>query len=247
MTGAALALQSCTGIMSGLYDEPSGEPVKTSAGQLYIDASDWGKWHYIDLSEILSASNSEEDFNPSDAWKTFDIPMEEVQEATGCGIHTYWYDVFGVGISNNEPRNHYHTALQPEPERWTFAVHRNNARTNGCAVAETKFSSFDEIPTDKSFLSALNFACDTWNEKDVWCIQDQMLLGLIGNQRIKINETLSSWLSIDIPPIPPAFTHNNNVFIMRLPDGSHAALQLENYQSVTGTKCCLTINYRYPL
>lgn len=74
-----------------------------------------------------------------------------------------------------------------------------------------------------------------------------MLLGLIGNQGIDINSTLSSWLTIDIPPMPPAFTLDSRVYILRLDDGSLAALQLENYQSNTGTKCCLTIKYRYPL
>lgn len=34
---------------------------------------------------------------------------------------------------------------------------------------------------------------------------------------------------------------------MRTPDGEYAALQLENYQNALGTKCHLTINYRYPL
>lgn len=34
---------------------------------------------------------------------------------------------------------------------------------------------------------------------------------------------------------------------LTLADGSMAAVQLQDYQSPTGTKCCLTINYRYPL
>ena len=49
-----------------------------------------------------------------------------------------------------------------------------------------------------------------------------------------------------IPPMPPAFSLNNHVFILRLKDGTYAALQLENYQSSTGKKCWLTINYKYP-
>lgn len=74
-----------------------------------------------------------------------------------------------------------------------------------------------------------------------------MLLGIIGNQGTYINPVLSSWLLVDIPPMPPAFTLCSNVFIIRLPDDTFGALQLENYQSTEGTKCCLTINYRYPL
>lgn len=72
-----------------------------------------------------------------------------------------------------------------------------------------------------------------------------MLNGLIGNQGIEINPVLSSWLTVSIPPIPPVFTLNNHVFIVRFSDGTHAALQLENYLSATGTKCCLAINIRF--
>ena len=46
--------------------------------------------------------------------------------------------------------------------------------------------------------------------------------------------------------MPPQFVHNNHVFILRLNDGTYAALQLEDYLSPTGTKCYLTINYKYP-
>ncbi|MDE5550640.1 MAG: HmuY family protein, partial [Bacteroidaceae bacterium] len=51
---------------------------------------------------------------------------------------------------------------------------------------------------------------------------------------------------MDIPPMPPTFKLNNHVFIVRFADDTYAAIQLENYQSPTGTKCCLTINYKYP-
>lgn len=139
------------------------------------------------------------------------------------------------------------TEMQSEPETWTFAVHRNNVRTNGCGVAVTNFDSLDQIPEDKSFLSGLDFTADVWNENEVWCIQDNMLLGFIGNQGITINPTLSSWLTVSLPPIPPAFTISRKVMIMCLPDKTYAALQLANYQSTAGVKCCLTINYRYPL
>lgn len=245
--GAALSLQGCEGIMSGVYDEPQ-EKRETVAGQLYIDASSWNEWHYIDLKKIASAVVSDPDFNPSSTWQTFQIPT--IEEDTGddvhCGIYTYWYDVFGEGIGSNEFRNYYPTRKQPEPEEWTFAVHRNNVRTNGCAVIQTDETDIDNVSLTNS-IKAADFVPDSWNEKDVWVIQDKMLQGLIGNQGIMVNDVLSSWLKIEIPPVPPAFTLNSKVFVMRLPDDTYAALQLENYQNQTGTKCCLTINYRYPL
>ena len=38
----------------------------------------------------------------------------------------------------------------------------------------------------------------------------------------------------------------NDVSIFRLKNGKYAALQLVNYMNARGTKCWLTINYKYP-
>lgn len=244
--GAAVALlPSCNGIMSGIYDEPPVEIVETVSGQLYIDASDWQKWHYIDFKALTDLS---EDANPSSLWQTLPIPTKSADVSDGkTGIYTYWYDVFGSGLSNHEFREFRPTGPQRQPEFWTIAVHRNNVRTNGCEVAATEFSSMDQLPDNREYYENLTFTSDEWNETDVWIIQDRMLSGLIGNQGIEINSVLSSWLTVALPPIPPQFTLDNRVFIMRTPDGEYAALQLENYQNALGTKCHLTINYRYPL
>lgn len=244
-------LPSCSGIFDGIYDEAPKEQPATRSGQLYIDASDWHTWHYIDLTEVNDSVSADATFNPSSLWSHYDIPLTESEAvrpgANGSGIYTYWYDVFGSGISKREHRNHYPTVPQPEPEEWTLAVHRNNVRTNSGAVARTDYRSFAELPSGTDWTYSLDFVADEWNETDVWAIQDRMLLGLIGNQGIEINNVLSSWLSVEMPPMPPAFTHNDNIYILRLADGTMAAIQLADYQSATGTKCCLTINYVYPL
>lgn len=230
-----IIMSGCTGIFDSVYDE-SPEAPATRAGQLYVDASDWGKWYSINLLDAESE------------WECRDIPTKESTETVeGSGIYTYWYDVFRAGISVNEFRSYTPAALQSEPKEWTIAVHRNNVRTNGCRVAATLYQSMDEIPSDKSFIHNLSFVADEWTENEVWCEQSKMLLGLIGCQGIAINRVLSTWLTIEIPPMPPAFSLNSDVFILELPDKTYAALQLENYQNPTGVKCCLSINYRYPL
>lgn len=255
LAAAAVALTSltgCNGLFAGVYDEPEPEPGKnTVAGQLYIDASDWGWWYYLDLPALADSVGADSLYNPSTAWVAEAIPMQEEQQPVvqdyRWGIYTYWYDVFGDGLSKNEFRSFMPTAPQPEPERWTVAVHRNNVRTNGCAVAATDWAGFDELPQDVTELASLKFEEDSWNETDVWCIQERMLLGLIGNQGIAVSNTLSQWLTVQLPPIPPALTIDPRVFIIKLPDQSYGALQLADYIGPDGTKCCLTINYRYPL
>lgn len=246
---AALSLSGCDGIFSGIYDAPADAPVETVAGNLYIDASDWTEWHYLDLPKIAAAVTADPNFNTSSAWVTLPIPVETTETETeqGCGIYTYWYDVFGAGIGVNEFRSFYPTATQQTPDNWTIAIHRNNVRTNGCAVAATGLRSFDELPQFPGWYDGLDFVTDEWNENDVWVLQDRMLLGQIGCQGIPVNEVLSSWLTIDIPPVPPSFTLDSQVYLLRLPDNTMAALQLVNYQSSAGVKCCLSINYRYPI
>ena len=102
------------------------------------------------------------------------------------------------------------------------------------------------MPKNSDPFHNMTFTEDEWSENEVWDSQDQMLMCLVPSQGIRVNKVLSSWLTTKIPPMPPAFTHDNHVFVLRLKDGTYAALQLENYLSATGTKCWLTINYKYP-
>lgn len=244
----SLLLQGCTGILDCVYDLPENPEMTPVKGQLYVDASDWGQWYYIDLKAVAAAVEADPEFNTGSAWIASSIPTEPATGSGGRdGIYTYWYDVFGAGISVNEFRSFQPTTSQPEPENWTFAVHRNNVRTHGCSVAATSYTDIDAVPAASVIAPTLDFKPDRWSENEVWCIQSRMLLGLIGNQGIEINPVLSSWLKIEIPPMPPAFEMRDKVFILKMPDATYAALQLVNYQSPTGVKCCLTIKYRYPL
>lgn len=156
--GLLAMLTACNGILDDIYDEPA----TPAAGDIYIDASDWTQWHYIDLHALKEAA-----------------------------------DISKVG--------------------------------------------------SHSVFSTIDFVCDTWNQTDVWTVQDRMLQGLVGNQRIKINTELGKWLRLDIPPMPPAFTHNSNVFVVRLADGTYAAIRLKNSIGTTNRKCQLTIEYKYPI
>ena len=191
---------------------------RTSAGishhrcrTLYIDASDWGEWHYIDFELLDAMSKNDSGFNTSSLWESYSIPTPgesgdiSSPEPEQSGIYTYWYDVFGEGVKNHEYRGFMPTGKQIEPEKWTIAVHRNNVRTNGCGVYKTTYTSIDSCPTELEWLEKLEYQEDEWNETDVWAVQDKMLLGIIGCQGIYVNNTLSGWLSMEIPPMPPTF------------------------------------------
>ncbi len=257
MLGALMMLSACSGLFEGIYDEAANDPDSSTevhtdsthtviSGSIYIDASSWTDWYYIDfraMADSAAAGNTTvQTFEP------YPIPTTQATAADGkTGIYTYWYDVFGKGISVNEYRSYMGTDPQPEPDEWSFAVHRNNVRTNEGAAYETTLTDISLLDMDHEALGKLPFTADEWSENIVWTVQDQMLNCLIGSQGININYVLSSWLHVDLPPIPPAFTHNNHVFILKMKDGCYAAVQLENYQNQIGKKCCLTIKYKYPL
>ena len=245
-----MMLTACNGILGGLYDEDNGgntyDSDTTSVhGTLYVDASSWTDWYYIDLHAIRDSivKGAEPDLT----FEPWPIPTEEIEafDQEGSGIYTYWYDIFGEGIKKREYRSSYPTEKQPEPERWDIAVHRNNVRTNGGAVAETNSTDMTDVKPLSGFTTDMTE--DEMNETDVWTLSAQMLQCLIGNQRIKVNSVLSRWLTTEIPPMPPAYMQNDHVFLLRMKDNTYAALRLLNYVSPTAVKCCLTIEYKYPV
>lgn len=247
--GTVLSLTACRDVFDHLYDD-SASTMHISNDQLYVDASSWTDWYYIDLKAVHDSLKSNWQYAPSSAWVSRKIPTERVEGVdsaeTKNGIYTYWYDVFGKGLSNYEYQSFYLTEPQPEPENWSIAVHRNNVRTNGGEVLETGYWLMEQMPATSEAFKDSVFTADEWSEMDVWTVKDKMLQGIIGNQGIKINKVLSSWLMPNIPPMPPTYDQNNHIFIVRFADGTCAALKLENYMSTTGTKCCLTIKYKYP-
>lgn len=242
-------LSSCRDVFSPLYDDET--VLSRLPGTLYVDASCWTDWYYVDLTA------DEPTFSEAFAVPTTPLPDTAVAAAdslttagdtlsAGGAIVNYWYDVFGEGLSHYERRSSYATAPQAAPARWTLAVHRNNVRTNGGSVCRTAFSRIADLPPSSSAFADSVFTADTLSEHQVWVLQDRMLEGVIGNQRIAVNGVLSQWLQLFIPPMPPTYVHDPHVFILRLADGTHAALRLADYMDSSGRKCCLTIEYRYP-
>lgn len=241
-------LTSCTGIFDDIYDEPQKELVPAK-GQVVVDATSWTDWYYIDLKQLQQLTEAGDDdalLKAQTEHEPWPIPMTLTGESDGhSGQYLYWFDVLGSGIENNEFRSYTPCDSQPEPTEWSFAVHRNNVRTNGGAVFKTQCTSMEQLPESSDAFKNETFVEDEWTEKEVWDNKDQMLLGLVPSQGIKINKVLSSWLSFKFN-IPPDYIPDSHVFVLRLNDGTYAALQLVDYLSPAGKKCWLTINYKYP-
>lgn len=250
----ACLLTSCEGSFDWVYDNPSPDETEHPvAGQFYLDASDWKTWYYLDLPTAVAAQQDDSTHALSADIVAYAIPMEplgDVETERGThqrpGQYRYYFDVFNEGISNNHFDRFTPTASQPQPESWTVAFHRNNVRTNGCGVYETQLTDIEQV-TPQLCASVTAWTADEWTENEVWDDQSTMLSCYVPSQGIAINRVLSSWLRMEIPPMPPAFVHNPHVMLLRLPDGSYAALRLVDYLSPTNKKCCLTIQYKYPI
>lgn len=262
----AAMLTSCEGILSGIYDEPfdKGSSVDvrgdTISGSLYIEANEWDEWFYVDLHAIREAVTAANDGEPMDSsclhFEPYKVPLTLTEEWDGTSrIYTYLFRVLtGQGLDDNELLQVVETDTQPEAPSWDFAIHRNNNRTNGGAVLETSFSSLDELPISSTTL--LNqmvsegkdtaFVSDTYSDKVVWVDQTMMLQEIIPCQGIMVNEVLSRWMIVELTTPPPIFHHNGHVFLLRMNDGTIAALRCANYISARNVKCCLTIEYLYP-
>ena len=202
---AMLSLSACNGIFEDIYDEPLPEEKKefgfivvddkSCTGRIYIDATDYTEWHYIDLL------NKE-------------VVTKNVDEDT--------------------------------PANWDFAVHRYDAKTNGGAVVECSAADFGSVPNINA-IPEESFVADEWTTDKITVDMSQMMDGIIIYAEDYYNPCLSRWLNVDTSTMPPIYTMSGKVYILRLADGSYAALRLSNFMSDAAIKGFMTIDYLYPV
>lgn len=128
------------------------------------------------------------------------------------------------------------------PASWDFAVHRYDAKTNGGAVAETACADFEALT-----LPADGYVEDVWTTEKIAVDMSHMMDGYLVYAASYYNAELSKWLDVDTSTMPPVYTASKRIYVLRLRDGSHAALRLTDYMNDAGVKGFLTIDYRYPL
>jgi hypothetical protein len=200
---AAMLLSSCNGLFDEIYDNVTTDEVVSEygftklssdveVGTIYVDASSYTKWIYLDFSEHRADS---------------------------------------VSVFDEAPLN------------WDLAIHRYDAKTNGGAVAETDIEDFNLLSTAKIG----EYVSDTFTTKKIVTDMSTMMDGYLSYVESDYNATLSQWLNVDTSNMPPTYTLSNKIYILRLADGSKAALKLENYMNESAIKGYMTISYMYPI
>lgn len=140
------------------------------------------------------------------------------------------------------------TALYDEqqPENWDFAVHRYDAKTNTASVFETEYYDLTDISSVSKF-SGADFIADEWTTNKITIDMSQMMEGIIKYAEDFYNPCLSKWLNVDTSSMPPVYTLSEKVYILKLQDGTFAALKLSNFMNTSGIKGFMTIDYLYPV
>lgn len=207
LSGASLllSLPACNGIFEGIYDMPTSAtgneygfiPVDegTRMGRIYIDATDYTEWHYVDLHDKQ-------------------VTTTPVGEAA--------------------------------PETWDFAVHRYDTKTNDGTVCESQTGSFDALPAPES-VSEEQWTADEWTTDRITIDMSKMMDGIILYAEDYWNPTLSRWLNVDTSTMPPIYTLSGKIYLLRLKDGTFAALRLANFMNDAAVKGYMTIDYLYPV
>lgn len=206
VSGAALlSLPACNGIFEGIYDAPTSDADSeygfilvdegARTGRIYIDATDYTEWHYVDLRDRQVTT----------------LP---------------------VGAT--------------PPAAWDFAVHRYDAKTNGGEVWESSVRDFASLPA-LSTVPAGSFVADEWTTDRITIDMSQMMDGVILYAEDYRNPLLSRWLDVDTSTMPPLYTLSERVYLLKLADGSCAALRLVNFMNDAAVKGFMTIDYLYPV
>ncbi len=132
------------------------------------------------------------------------------------------------------------------PERWDFAIHRYDAKSHGGAAAECTAVDFGSLPAAGS-LPADSFVTDEWTIDRITVDMSQMMEGVIRYAEDWYNPLLSQWLHVDTSTMPPIYTLSGKIYLLRLADGTCAALRLTNFMNDSAVKGFMTIDYSYPI
>lgn len=195
-------LPACNGLFEGIYDEPEtgsdygfvAVDEAAGSGRIYVDATSYGAWVYIDLHNRR-------------------VVTSEVDAG--------------------------------EPAAWDFAVHRYDAKTDGGSVLETPYTSFEALRAAGE-RPAGTFVADVWTTQQITVDMSHMMDGYLVYAESFYNPELSKWLDVDTSTMPPVYTASDRIYLLRLKDGSTAALQLTGYMDDASVKGYLTIDYIYP-
>ena len=241
MTLALGALTSCEGIFDGIYDEPPmdlsfNEGFRPSSGAgaapnrfvLMLQATEYDEWIYVNLHDRTLERHP--------------VPTALTGAWDGRSGWTY-NEVKGTQFT---PYKTVKTDAQIDAKVWDLAVHHFDVKTNGGEVFETPYHSLQELPASSKAFDHETFTKDVWSTTHAIVDLKEMMGFRVGYQNTLINVPLTGWVTMDFSNPPPVYSTSDKVYLLRMTDGSCAALRLLSYMSEAGTKGFLTVDVIYP-
>ena len=135
-------------------------------------------------------------------------------------------------------------SANPEPEKWDVALHRYDTKIQEGGAMETEFKDLSSF-LNSGKMPAGEFIADVPGK--VTIDMSGMMEGNIKTVDSPVNLELAKWLDVDTSTMPPAYTLSNKIYLVKLKDGSVAALQLKDFRNKKFDKGFMTIDYIYPV
>jgi len=138
------------------------------------------------------------------------------------------------------------------PDGWAFAMHRYDCKTNGGSACETEYTSIDELKTAISNGSFAMHADDKFvadTEDSITVDMSHMMEGYLVYSKSLVNAELSKWLDVNTSQMPPIYTQSKRVYLLKLSDGSVAAICFTAFSNPYqyDTKGYISFDYIYPI
>lgn len=138
------------------------------------------------------------------------------------------------------------------PANWDLAIHRYDVKTNDGAAVEVDYSTLESFKSDIAagyfkLPAPDQFVRDV--DDSITVDMSHMMEGYLVYAKTKKNKEIGKWLDVNTEQMPPIYTPSNKVYLLRLKDGTYAALRFTGYRnpSLYNTSGYISFDYIYPL
>ncbi len=138
------------------------------------------------------------------------------------------------------------------PEDWVLALHRYDCKTNSGAALETSYTSLSALIdaiSSGAYTCPLDEAFTQDEEAEIVVDMRDMMNGNVGYDTDQLNPVLSQWIVEDISQMPPIYTLSGKVYLIRMTDGTFAAVLFTGYTNPysNDAKGYVSFQYLYPI
>ncbi|WP_288056257.1 HmuY family protein [Xylanibacter rodentium] len=183
---------------------------------------------YDDLSEIPSNNDKENCYTNVDA----------------TSYTTWVYLNFADGSQTSLPYDN----TADIPADWTIALHRYDIKTNSGSAFRTGYTSLDEVKTAaKTGMFPMPDASEFTRDEPskITIDMSHMMDGYIDYADANINNVIGKWLNIDTSSMPPDYTMDSNVYLVRTKSDNVYAIRFTGYSNPyqSNTKGYISFEY----